>query len=72
LYADAGGSPLLRHRVEIGAGSVADDELGAPLACVSELRYPDKFGDPVAPLGTGLQLAAGGCLTTWQGHRLSS
>jgi urease accessory protein len=73
LYADAGGSPLLRHRVEIGAGSVADDELGAPLACVSELRYPDNtFGDPVAPLGTLLVLAAGGCLTTWQGHRLTS
>jgi urease accessory protein len=32
LHADVDGSPLLRHRVELGNGSVADDELGVPLA----------------------------------------
>jgi len=28
LHADLGGSPLLRHRIELGNGSVADDALG--------------------------------------------
>lgn len=68
LHADAGRTPLLRHRVELGAGSVADDELGAPKACVSELRYPEpEFGST----GTVLALAGGGSLSTWQGQRLS-
>ena len=67
MYADADGSPMLRHRIELGRGSLADDDLDAPLACVSELRYPDEVFD--AP-GTRLQLAAGGCLATWQGPRL--
>ncbi|WNG79735.1 urease accessory protein UreD [Mycobacterium sp. ITM-2016-00316] len=67
LHADADGTPLLRHRVELGAGSVADDELGTPLACVSELRYPETgFDSP----GTVLELAGGGSLSTWQGQRL--
>ncbi len=67
LHADVDGTPLLRHRVELGAGSVADDELGAPLACVSELRYPETgFDSP----GTVLELAGGGSLSTWQGQRL--
>jgi urease accessory protein len=67
LWADVDGAPLLRHCIELGAGSVADDELGAPRACVSELRYPE-----IAPNaeGTLLELAAGGCLATWQGQRL--
>ena len=45
LHADVDGSPLLRHRIELGNGSVADDELGAPLACISELHYPDSDVD---------------------------
>jgi urease accessory protein len=69
LRADVDGAPLLRHRIELGAGSVNDDELGAPLACVSELRYPETEFDCV---GTKLSLAAGGCLATWQGQRLLS
>lgn len=69
LRADVDGAPLLRHRIELGAGSVNDDELGAPLACVSELRYPETEFDGV---GTKLNLAAGGCLATWQGERLLS
>ncbi|AFM17562.1 urease accessory protein UreH [Mycolicibacterium chubuense NBB4] len=69
LRADAEGTPLLRHRVELGRGSLADDAIAAPLACISELRYPRSEADA----GTGgvtLALAAGGCLTTWQGDRL--
>jgi len=67
MHADVDGAPLLRHRVELGIGSVTDDELGTPLACVSELRYPETAFDAT---GTLLELAAGGCLATWQGERL--
>ncbi len=67
LCADADDAPLLRHRVELGAGSVADDELGAPLACISELHYPESDVDTA---GVPLALAGGGCLATWQGARL--
>ena len=67
LHADVDGSPLLRHRIELGNGSVADDELGAPLACVSELHYPESDVDTA---GVMLALAGGGCLSTWQGQRL--
>lgn len=62
-------TPLLRHRVELGPASVADDVLGSPLACVSELRYPDPATDA---LGVTLDLAGGGSLSTWQGARLYS
>lgn len=69
MWADRCGVPLLRHRVELGTGSVADDALGAPLACVSELRFPEPAeGAP----GTTLELAGGGSLSTWQGARLYS
>jgi urease accessory protein len=68
LHADVDGTPLLRHRIELGVGSVADDELGTPLACVSELRYPQTDFEAS---GTMLDLAAGGCLATWQGDRLA-
>ena len=69
LHADVDGTPLLRHRVELGTGSVADDELGTPLACVSELRYPETgFDTP----GTVLELAGGGCLATWQGRAIAA
>lgn len=67
VHADVDGAPLLRHRVELGTGSVTDDELGTPLACISELRYPQRGPDAA---GTILDLAAGGCLVTWQGQRL--
>jgi urease accessory protein len=67
LHADVDGSPLLRHRIELGSGSVAEDELGAPLACISELHYPDSDVDTA---GNPLALAGGGCLSTWQGQRL--
>jgi urease accessory protein len=67
LNADVDGSPLLRHRIELGSGSVTDDELGAPLACISELHDPDSDVDTA---GIPLALAGGGCLATWQGQRL--
>ncbi|MGE2721875.1 urease accessory protein UreD [Mycolicibacterium celeriflavum] len=67
LHADVDGVPLLRHRIGLGAGSVAHDEIDAPMAAISELRYPDVGTDAK---GTPLALAAGGCLTTWQGPRL--
>jgi urease accessory protein len=67
VHADLDGAPLLRHRTELGPGSVADDALGAPLACVSELHYPDA---DVPTVGMPLTLARGGCLATWQGDRL--
>lgn len=67
LHADIAGAPLLRHRVELGNGSLADDEIAAPLASVSELHYPRS---DVEAAGVTLALAGGGCLTTWQGHRL--
>lgn len=67
LYADVDGTALLRHRIELGRGSVADDELGAPMACISELRYPETEADTA---GMTLALAGGGCLSTWQGQRL--
>jgi urease accessory protein len=67
MHADVDGAPLLRHRVELGVDSVTADELGTPLACVSELRYPETAFDTE---GTLLELAAGGCLATWQGERL--
>lgn len=69
MHADVAGAPLLRHRVELGRASVADDALGAPLACVSELRYPEPAADAA---GVTLKLAGGGSLSTWQGARLYS
>lgn len=68
LHADADGAPLLRHRVELGAGAVADDALGTPLAFISELRYPATSFDGA---GLALELAGGGVLATWQGDRLT-
>lgn len=71
LHADLDGRPLLRHRVELGVDSVADDVLSTPLAMVSELRYPaTAFAENAAAVGTPLALAAGGVLTTWQTERL--
>ncbi|NVN48793.1 urease accessory protein UreD [Mycolicibacterium hippocampi] len=67
LHADVGGQPLLRHRIELGDGSITDDAIAAPRACVSELHYPHSA---VQTTGTTLALAGGGCLSTWQGDTL--
>ncbi len=63
---------LLRHRVELGAGSLADDHLSAPRAAINELRYPaTRFEDAAIDDGsTVLALAGGGTLITWQAARL--
>lgn len=72
LSVDCNGRPLTRHRVELGAGSLADDALGAPRANISELCYPATICDAPADSGTTvLALAYGGTLSTWQGDRLS-
>ena len=68
LHADADGAALLRHRVELGAAAVADDQISAPRACISELCYPHTT---FAHAGTLFELAAGGALATWQGDRLT-
>ena len=67
LHADVGGQPLLRHRIELGDGSITDDEIAGPRACVSELHYPHSA---VQTTGMTLALAGGGCLSTWQGDAL--
>jgi len=72
LRADRNDRPLTRHRVELGAGSLADDALCAPRANVSELCYPATTSVVPADAGTTvLALAGGGTLSTWQGDRLS-
>lgn len=70
LHADLKGVPMLRHRIELGAGSVADDVLSAPRAVVSELSYPGTAPPAPAPGAVALELATGGVLTTWLGERL--
>ncbi|APE34415.1 urease accessory protein [Nocardia mangyaensis] len=71
VIADLGEIPLLRHRLELGAGTVTDDRLRAPRALDSELVYPDD-----RPVWSGsvdtvrLPLAAGGSLATSTGSRL--
>ncbi|AKS34083.1 urease accessory protein UreD [Mycolicibacterium goodii] len=68
LHADAGAAPLLRHRIELGAGAIGDDEIAAPRASISEIRYPEPTFD--APGKLVLSLARGGSLATWLGDRL--
>jgi urease accessory protein len=63
----------VRHRVELGAGSPADDALSAPRAMVNEFGCPaEAFADiPTTPGSTVLTLADAGTLSTWQGDRLA-
>lgn len=67
LHVNIDAAPLLRHRLELGSGALGDDVLGAPRACISELRYPQTSFDGA---GLVLPLAVGGSLATWQGDRL--
>jgi urease accessory protein len=62
--------------MELGAGSLADDEIEAPRAAVNELRYPAESFGIFAPGAvdegtTVLALAGGGTLSTWQADRLA-
>ncbi len=78
LHVDRDALPVVRHRVELGAGAVSDDDIAAPRAYVSEFIYPESdFGvirnaqryesrrDQVL-----MALADGGCLSAWQGPKL--
>ncbi|MCV7413295.1 urease accessory protein UreD [Mycobacterium florentinum] len=71
LRADRHDRPLLRHRVELGAGSVADDSIAAPRATISELCYPTTQFTDMPSESTVLALAGGGTLRTWQADRLA-
>lgn len=72
LRADCDHGPLLRHQIELGAGSLADDAIAAPRAMVSELRYPaTAFEVAIEHSATVLALAGGGTLSTWQAERLT-
>lgn len=72
LRVDRNGLPMLRHRVELGPGSVADDALGTVRAAVSELRCPPAVDSgPAQAAATVLELADGGTLSVWQGERLA-
>ncbi|WP_336083753.1 urease accessory protein UreD [Nocardia sp. SSK8] len=71
LSADVGEIPLLRHRLDLGAGTTADDRLSAPRALDSEVVYPDDrpaWSDSLD--AARLPLAAGGSLTTRTSTRL--
>lgn len=78
LHVDHDTLPVVRHRVELGAGAVSDDEIAAPRAYVSEFSYPESdLG--VIRTAEGYEsrrdqvvmaLADGGCLSAWQGPRL--
>ena len=72
MRCDVGGRPLLRHRVELGEGSVAHDALSAPLSMSSTLQYPDTRASAVdlADGSVRLALAGGGSLSTSMARRL--
>ncbi|CPR06253.1 urease accessory protein ureD [Mycobacterium bohemicum DSM 44277] len=73
LRADYDDRPLLRHRVELGAGSLADDSIAAPRAAINEFRYPATTAAVADDDGwTVLALAGGGTLSTWQADRLKA
>ena len=40
MHCDVGGRPLLRHRVELGEGTVAHDGLSAPMSMSARTRSP--------------------------------
>lgn len=57
--------PLLRHRLELGAGAATDDTLTAPRTLESVLLFPDDRPAETAGLRAArLPLAAGGSLFT--------
>ncbi|KAA8885875.1 urease accessory protein UreD [Nocardia colli] len=73
LIADLGETPLLRHRLELGADTTTDDQLAAPRALESELRYPDnRPAETISLTETRLPLAAGGTLLTRTSSLLAS
>ena len=73
VHADRNGRPLPRHRVELGAESLANDAISAPHAAINELRYPATGFETIAidEGSTVLALAGDGTLSTWQADRLA-
>ncbi|AQA25600.1 ureD urease accessory family protein [Rhodococcus sp. MTM3W5.2] len=77
LHADLDGMPLLRHRLELGAGTVGHDLLDSPMAVQSELVFPDERAAVVERYPAGgswvrMPLAAGGSLGTRLGRALAT
>ncbi len=73
LRVDRNHRPLLRHRMDLGAGSLSDDVLYAPRATISEFSYPATCSSVVAdPRWTVLALAGGGTLSTRQDELLTA
>lgn len=65
LTADLADTPLLRHRLDLGADAITDDPLTAPRALESILTYPDsRPADTTGLEAALLPLAAGGTLFT--------
>ncbi|MBB5917156.1 urease accessory protein [Nocardia transvalensis] len=73
LLADLAGLPLLRHRLDLGAGTATDDTLSAARALSSVFTYPSENTPHTTGLNAALlPLAAGGSLYTWTGRNLTS
>lgn len=71
LTADVGDTPLLRHRLELGADAVTDDRLSGPRALESVLTYPDERKAESTGMDSALlPLASGGTLYTRTGTLL--
>jgi urease accessory protein len=70
LWVDVDATPLLRHRLELGAGSVLDDD---HRAVVSRFVYPDVRGGDVSTsrTATRMALAGGAALTTALGRTVA-
>lgn len=70
-HVDIGGSPALRHRVALGAGSTA--HRSGLRATSSVFRFPDTRGDEVDPeaFAARLSLASGGSLATALGAHVA-
>lgn len=70
---DVDGRPHLRHRIELGVGTAGHDELAAPMALSSTLRFPDdRAAETTGHSRVRMPLAAGGTLTTCTGVRLDA
>ncbi|AYJ49787.1 urease accessory protein UreD [Rhodococcus sp. P1Y] len=72
MHSDVDGRPHLRHRVELGFGTVGNDVISAPMALSSSVVYPDVRGPETGPSWVRMPLAAGGSLSTSTGRRLDT
>lgn len=73
MRTDIDGRPHLRHRVELGVGTIGHDILSTPMALSSSLEFPDDRGSEIVGRScVRMPLAAGGSLTTSTGLRLDA